>query len=134
MRVLNFSTPQKSRYRPVITTFLLLLCIPIFFYHLVPSFTHATDDFMASITTRIRGQKTSRGEFCTKKIGDAQCCNLYLDASPCIDECRKQHVDRVSYILTKEYDQCADRCLATYNSVCQRADNGKSLEGTKKGS
>ncbi|KAH7092324.1 hypothetical protein FB567DRAFT_545488 [Paraphoma chrysanthemicola] len=133
MHVLNFDTPQKSRYRSIITTVLLLLCIPFFFYHLAPSFTNASDELISSIATRLRGEP-SRAEYCTKEVGDAQCCALYLDATPCIDECRKQHVDRVTFTLTKEYDECADTCLVAYSAACQQMKDNNLLEATNNGS
>ncbi|OAK95398.1 hypothetical protein IQ06DRAFT_352432 [Phaeosphaeriaceae sp. SRC1lsM3a] len=118
MHYLNFpSTPRKStasRYKHILATFLLILCIPIAIYQLVPRFTHATDEIVDSLIEHIRGP-----EMCTSEIGNAHCCALFLDAAPCVDECRKQHVDRVTYMLTKEYDECADTCLAGYNSECR---------------
>jgi hypothetical protein len=123
MHVLSFSKPALSRYRPVITTLLIVLCIPLFFYHLVPTFTHATDGFMSVLVVRLRDQ-ASRADFCTSEVGSAHCCGLFLDASPCTDDCRKQHVDKVTYALTQEYEDCADKCLAQYNTICKRADNG----------
>jgi hypothetical protein len=120
MRILNFPKPaaSPSRYRRILVTLLFVLCIPIFFYQLVPSFTHASDAFIADLATRIRSQAS----FCTKDVGDAQCCALYLTAAPCVDECRKQHVNRVTYKLTLEYEECADRCLGEYNGACGRAE------------
>jgi hypothetical protein len=117
MRVLNFKSTSTPRYRIILATCLFVLCIPIFFYRLVPSFTHASDAFIADVTSRIRAQSSSGG-FCTKEIGNAQCCALYLAASPCVDECMKQHVDRLTFTLTQEYDECADTCLATYSETC----------------
>jgi hypothetical protein len=120
MRMLNFPTrtASTSHYRRIFITLLFVLCIPIFFYQLVPSFTHASDAFIADLATRIRGQAS----FCTKDLGDAQCCALYLSAAPCVDECRKQHVSRVTYKLTLEYEECADICLVEFSGACGRAD------------
>jgi hypothetical protein len=133
MHILNFPTPATSRYRPIITTLLLVLCVPFFFYHLVPSFTHATDDFMSVLAMQLRGQ-ASRADFCTSEVGSTHCCALFLDATPCVDECRKQHVNRVTFNLTKEYEECADQCMARYDNACQRAENGNPFAGTRKGS
>lgn len=127
MRALPRYTP---RYRPIITALLFLLCVPVFFYHLVPSFTHTADNIISKLSSQILGQ-TSRSEFCTTEIGDAHCCMLYLDATPCVDECRKQHVDRETLALTLEYDQCADQCLMKYNDICKRAENGNPLAGSR---
>jgi hypothetical protein len=105
------------RYRPFPTPLLIMLCIPIFFYQLVPSFTEATDNAVNTFASRFLYQP-----LCTTDIGDAQCCNLYLDAVPCQDECRKQHVDRETLRLTWEYEACADECLARYNNACTRME------------
>lgn len=118
MHVLPFNSPASSRYRPVITTLLLVLCIPIFFYHIVPTVTSTTDDFMYILATRLRGP-SSRAALCTSEVGSAYCCDLFLNAAPCVDECRKQHLNRVTYVITKEYDVCADKCLASYTAACK---------------
>jgi hypothetical protein len=120
MPVLNFPKRHAthSRCRFVTSAILLILCIPIFLYHLVPTFTHATDDIMITFTTRLRGQSSQ----CTSEVGSAFCCTLFLNAAPCVDECRKIHVDRVTWMLTKEYDECADTCLATYQGSCGTAE------------
>ncbi|KAF1918298.1 hypothetical protein BDU57DRAFT_537870 [Ampelomyces quisqualis] len=120
--ILNFKTPAPSRTRPIVAAILLVLCIPIFFYHVLPGFTHATDDFLSLLTMQLRGH-ASRADFCTSEVGNTHCCSLVLDAAPCVDDCRKQHVDRVTYTLTKEYEECSDKCLAHYNSACQRAED-----------
>jgi hypothetical protein len=106
------------RYRAILPTLLILLCIPIFFYRLVPRFTHATDDFILSPTNTIHPQSTSA--FCTKEVGTPHCCAVYLAASPCLDECRKQHMDRETLSVTAQYDICATECLAVYNSICHK--------------
>jgi hypothetical protein len=120
MPVLNFPNHRStlSRNHSIIASVLLVLCIPIFIYHLVPTFTHATDDFVTVITTKLRGQSSQ----CTSEVGSAYCCTLFLDATPCIDACRKQHVNRVTWVLTKEYDECADTCLAKYDASCKVAE------------
>ncbi|KAH8722664.1 hypothetical protein GQ44DRAFT_563269, partial [Phaeosphaeriaceae sp. PMI808] len=105
--------------RPLLTSILLLLCIPIFVYHLVPSFTHATDNALNILATNLRGQ-TPQSSFCTSEVGDAHCCALFLHAMPCTDECRKQHVDRQTFAITKEYDECAEVCLAVYDGRCKK--------------
>ncbi|KAH4347144.1 hypothetical protein HBH98_102650 [Parastagonospora nodorum] len=118
MHILHSSNPASSRHRPAITTLLLVLCVPIFFYHIVPTFTHTTDDFMSILAVRLRGP-SSRAALCTSEVGSAYCCDLFLNASPCVDECRKQHLDRVTYMITEEYDVCADKCLVHYITACR---------------
>jgi hypothetical protein len=125
----NFHAPQPlpPRHRPHHTIITLLLCIPFFFYHLVPSFTHASDTLIAALTTRLRESSRGAGAFCTKDIGDATCCSLFLAAAPCVDECAKRHVDRVTWVLTEEYGGCAEACLGAYEGACH------ALEGKPKG-
>lgn len=119
MRVFTSTTQAFARHRLILAALLSFLCIPIFFYHLVPSFTQASDQAVSSLAGNLLGQNW-RGSFCTKEVGDARCCTIYLDAAPCIDECRQRHVSRVSYALTEEYDECADACLVKYNQACRR--------------
>jgi hypothetical protein len=118
MHILHFSNPASSRHRPAIAILLLVLCIPTFFYHIVPTFTHTIDDFMSILAMRLRGP-SSRAALCTSEVGSAHCCDLFLQASPCVDECRKQHLDRVTYMITEEYDVCADKCLVHYTTACE---------------
>jgi hypothetical protein len=106
------------RYRAILPTLLFLLCIPIFFYQLVPRFTHATDGIILSLTNGLHPQSTST--FCTKQVGTPHCCAVYLAAAPCLDECTKQHMDRVTFSITAQYDDCADECLVEYNGTCKK--------------
>jgi hypothetical protein len=133
MHILNFKRPTASRNHTIASALLLVLCIPVFMYNLVPTFTHATDDFISVLAMRLQGQ-ASRADFCTNEVGSAYCCSLFLDASPCVDECQKQYVDRVAFMPTKEHAECAETCLAQYNTVCRRADNGNPFESMRRGS
>lgn len=119
MQYLNFPARKSAAFRAsrtkhILATILLLLCIPIAIYQLVPRFTHATDQVVDALVDRIRG-----ADLCTADVGDRHCCALFLAAAPCVDECRKTHVDRETWVVTKEYDECADVCLAAYTSQCQ---------------
>ncbi|KAF1936151.1 hypothetical protein EJ02DRAFT_359729 [Clathrospora elynae] len=107
------------RYHPLLTTILLLLCIPVFFYHLVPSFTSATHVFVFRIASNMH--PSSDSHLCTKEIGDAHCCGLFMDAEPCVDWCRQRFVDRETLRLTAEYETCADQCLSRYHDTCRTA-------------
>jgi hypothetical protein len=102
------------RHRPMLTTLLIILCVPIAFYQLVPSSTQAADDAVNTLASKLLRQTL----MCTADIGDAQCYTLYLDTAPCLDECRKEHVDRETFTLTLQYKECADQCLVTYNHAC----------------
>jgi hypothetical protein len=113
MRIHNFFSPSAQRYRVILVALLLVLCVPLFFYNLMPNFTRTTDEFILDLAMRIRGQ-----DYCTKEIGGARCCRLFLDATPCVDECRKHHVNRVTFVLTREYEICADECLGRYDEAC----------------
>jgi hypothetical protein len=109
----------SPRYRPLLTAFLLILFIPIAFYRLVPPFTRVTDNVFTSLTSSL-SLLHQTSTHCTKDIGNAQCCITYLAATPCLDECRKQYVDRETLRLTEEYEGCAERCLGEYDNVCRR--------------
>lgn len=85
-----------------------MLCVPIFLYQLVPAFTQSTDNLITIVIDHFR-----EGH-CTTDIGDAQCCALYMEATPCVDECRKRFVDRETFTLTLEYDECADTCMRSW--------------------
>jgi hypothetical protein len=117
MCAFNFPRPTTAtyRYRSIITSLLLLLCIPVFVYHIAPGFTSATDEFVEDLAARLRGEG-----FCTKTVGSRRCCALFLEAAPCVDECRKNYVDRVTWTLTREYEECAERCERGYRRVCGR--------------
>ncbi|KAF2126733.1 hypothetical protein P153DRAFT_260463, partial [Dothidotthia symphoricarpi CBS 119687] len=94
---------------------LFAICTLLFFYHLVPRFTPTIDAMVAHM---LPSHSTSDAAFCTKDVGGAHCCGLYLAAAPCVDQCRKEHVDRVTLSLTQEYDECADVCMAGYEEGC----------------
>lgn len=97
-------SPQ-SRSRSIVVILLFVLCVPIFLYQLVPWFTHSTDTLIAKVLAHFHEQP------CMADIGDAQCCSLFMKATPCVEQCRKQYVDRETFTLTLEYDACADTCL-----------------------
>jgi hypothetical protein len=109
-------TPS-SRSRPIIIAILALLCIPVFVYKLFPSYTHATDKLVGNVVSHFHHPVAESG-FCTKEVGSPACCAMFLDAAPCLDECRNNHVDRETLVLTHEYDECADVCLSAYTKTC----------------
>jgi hypothetical protein len=117
----------KPRYRPLLTALLLILFIPSMLYHLVPPVSRATDNALTSLTSSL-SLLHQTSTHCTKDIGNAQCCTTYLAATPCLDECRKQHVDRETLRLTEAYEGCAERCLGEYDDACTREKDGG--EGT----
>ncbi|KAJ4993305.1 hypothetical protein SVAN01_01280 [Stagonosporopsis vannaccii] len=95
----------QSRPRSILVILLFGLCVPIFLYQLVPAFTQSTDRLVDRIFAHF-----DKGS-CTADIGDEQCCALFMKATPCVEECRKQFIDRETFTVTLEYDQCADICL-----------------------
>lgn len=113
----TFASPPpsrpKSRYRPILLALLTLICIPTILYRLAPQ---VSDAFITNLATSIRAQ--SSPSLCTKAIGTPHCCALFLDASPCVDECRKQHLDRATYALTEAYEVCEGVCLEGYEGEC----------------
>ncbi|OAL44432.1 hypothetical protein IQ07DRAFT_604808 [Pyrenochaeta sp. DS3sAY3a] len=101
--------PRPSR-RPLLLI-LLLICSTLT-YHISASFSLRLNMPPSFIFSQ---HQTS---LCTKEIGSSGCCALYLDAAPCLDECRKEYVDRETLVLTAEYEGCAGTCLARYEDVC----------------
>ncbi|KAF1359645.1 hypothetical protein EJ07DRAFT_41150, partial [Lizonia empirigonia] len=97
-----------SRARSILVTVLFILCVPVFLYQLVPAFTQSTDTLIDSVVNHFQENR------CTAEIGDAQCCALFMEAAPCVEECRKQFVDRETFMLTLEYDECTDTCLRNW--------------------
>ena len=114
------STRLHRRYtprnRPVVTLILLVICVPTFLYHMLPSLTFAIEDLISS---HLSSAPRPGSTFCTKEVGNAECCAIYLAAQPCTDECRKLYVDRETMTLTAQYDDCVDQCLVRYNGVCK---------------
>jgi hypothetical protein len=104
-QILNFPPPPHSRFRPLLAAILLLCCIPIAFYQLVPSFTHAADDIVAGIVAHLHDSP------CATDI-EPRCCTAVLQIQPCVDECRKMYIDRVTWRETSEFDGCVDECKA----------------------
>lgn len=105
----------RSRSRSIIVVLLFILCVPIFLYQLVPAFTQSTDTLIEKIVAHFHERP------CTADIGDAQCCALFTKATPCVEECRKQFIDRDTFTLTLEYDECADTCLRDWEG-CNGVD------------
>jgi hypothetical protein len=62
---------------------------------------------------------------CTSEIGAGLCCDLLLGAEPCVEQCREKHLDRETFTLTNEYDECADRCLIVYKGSCEGREGEK---------
>jgi hypothetical protein len=122
MRLLTRTWLSRSYSRSILVIILSVLCIPVFFYQLVPSFTHSADDLIVEVITHFRGSH------CTADIGDAQCCALFMEAAPCVDECRKQFVDRETFTLTLEYDQCADTCLRSWEGCTDSMPRGHTTQ------
>lgn len=105
-------SPQHS-----IIIVLLFIALAATYYKVIPYFSSTTDYIVSSIESSLQTSLSSPS-FCTKEIGEGVCCDLHLGAEPCLDECRKTYVDRQSFQLTKEYDECADTCLVMYRATC----------------
>lgn len=108
MYTLSRLNQARSRSRSVLSIVLFILCVPIFLYQLVPAFTQSTDVLIERVAAHFQDSS------CSSDVGDARCCVLFMEATPCVDECRKQFVDRETYTLTHEYDECADTCLHSW--------------------
>lgn len=112
--------PSRYRYKQIFITALFVLCIPLFIFHLVPRYTSTIDNLVTHILPSSSPLSDLEGGICTKAIGNAQCCALFLAASPCVDECQKTYVDRVTLRLTRGYKECADECLTEYDNTCTK--------------
>ncbi|EDU43020.1 hypothetical protein PtrSN002B_009962 [Pyrenophora tritici-repentis] len=106
-----------SRSRPITTLILLLICVPLVLYHVLPCLTQAINNF---ITSHLGNSSTEKSSFCTQNVGSQECCAIYLTAQPCLDECAKLYIDRETMGLTAQYDECADQCLVRYNWACKK--------------
>ncbi|KAF2262821.1 hypothetical protein CC78DRAFT_605229 [Lojkania enalia] len=100
---------------------MIFLFLAASYYGIVPFYSPAVDSISSSITSRLQ-LSFSSPSFCTKDIGDGLCCELHLGAEPCLTECRSAFVDRETVQLTKEYEECSDRCLIMYNDTCGKND------------
>jgi len=38
-----------------------------------------------------------------------------MKATPCVEECRKQFIDRETFTVTLEYDECANKCMRDWS-------------------
>jgi hypothetical protein len=103
--------------RPSVLVILLCLALAATYYKVIPYFSSTTDYIVASIESSLQSSLSSPS-FCTKEIGEGVCCDLHLGAEPCLDECRKTFMDRQTFQLTKEYEECADQCLVMYRATC----------------
>ncbi|KAF2678638.1 hypothetical protein K458DRAFT_408702 [Lentithecium fluviatile CBS 122367] len=105
--------------RPFLPVFLLFLGTLAMLYQFVPLIT-------SSLSTSLRNLPIPHlSSSCTKDIGDGLCCDLFLGAEPCIEQCREKFVDRETWTLTNEYDECADRCLVVYKGSCAGREGEK---------
>lgn len=42
-----------------------------------------------------------------------------------MEQCREKHLDRETFTLTNEYDECADKCLVVYRGTCKGREGEK---------
>jgi hypothetical protein len=102
---------------PSVLVILLCVALAATYYKVIPYFGSTTDYIVSSIESSLQSSLSSPS-FCTKEIGEGVCCDLHLGAEPCLDECRKTFVDRQTFQLTNEYEECADQCLIMYRATC----------------
>ncbi|KAF2710010.1 hypothetical protein K504DRAFT_454377 [Pleomassaria siparia CBS 279.74] len=114
--------------QPTLLVVLVVFAIVATYYKILPTFFSAPSSLINSLSTL--PSLTTPPSFCTKEIGEGVCCELHLGAEPCLDECRKNFMDRQSFALTKEYDECADQCLVMYRTTCGK---GGEVLGQEKG-
>lgn len=44
-----------------------------------------------------------------------------------MEECRRNHLDRETLTLTKEFEDCSDQCMIVYKSTCTKGEGSKSV-------
>jgi hypothetical protein len=125
-RITTSPTSSMASPRPFLPVFLLFLGTLAMLYHLVPLIT-------TSIPQRLHLPHLSSS--CTKDIGEGLCCDLFLGAEPCVEACREKFVDRETFTLTNEYDECSDRCLVLYKGSCaaKEGERRRGLAGEELG-
>ncbi|PSN59448.1 hypothetical protein BS50DRAFT_640996 [Corynespora cassiicola Philippines] len=107
--------------KPSVTALLVFLGLVAFFFKVLPGYTTATDSILTSLASKLH-ESISAQSMCTEDVGIGHCCEIYSAAEPCLDECRKNHLDRQTFALTKEYDQCASTCLGVYRATCKKEE------------
>lgn len=112
---IDISTMKTSH--PSVLVILLCLALATTYYKVIPHFSKTADYIVSSIESSLQSSLSSPS-FCTKEIGEGVCCDLHLGAEPCLDECRKAFMDRQTFQLTQEYEECADQCLVMYRASC----------------
>jgi hypothetical protein len=60
------------------------------------------------------------------------CCALRLAAQPCVEECRKTFVDRVTMAETEGFTVCKDRCEGVWKDSCTKESEPKTKSVGKK--
>jgi hypothetical protein len=112
----------RSRSRSPITILLILLGTLAIIYQLFAHFPTLSDSLASSIAF-------TQARSCIKDIGDAVCCDLFQSAQPCVEECRKEFVDRETLAVTEGFVACEGRCRAVYRVACGGEEGGKEGEG-----
>ena len=108
--------------RTSITVFLVVLGLLALCYNLLATFPSLTTSLKTSLEAVLPQES-----FCTKDIGEGVCCDVFMAAQPCVEQCREEFMDRETFEVTHEYDMCAAQCLAEYTTAC--VDDG-AREGT----
>jgi hypothetical protein len=60
------------------------------------------------------------------------CCALRLAAQPCVEECRKTFVDRVTMAETEGFTVCQERCEGVWKDSCTKESELKTESVGKK--
>lgn len=100
---------QKSKIFSVILLIVAFLAIVT---HLLTSF--AIPSLSSEFAHTIAAATSSHAESCTSNVGDSICCALFMEAEPCVEECRREFVDRETREMKLGFGDCEGRCLKTY--------------------
>jgi hypothetical protein len=107
--------PRPSHFWVV--PILLFLGLMAFLYEDMPFFSSTTEYITSSIELSLQ-KYYPLPSFCTETIGEEICCQLRLEAEPCLDECRKLYTNRQTFEPTKSSAECEAQCLVVYQITC----------------
>ena len=99
--------------RTPITILLVALGALAFFYQLLSAFPSLSSNLRTTLQHALPASN-----YCTKDIGEGVCCDLFMAAEPCVEDCREQHMDRETFALTQEFDACSTQCMTAYRAEC----------------
>jgi len=114
----TMKTKPALRSRSLRSPVLIILVICAFLYTISPMLSAASTAMVPSIRSSTGAHPRPIPNICTAAIGEGLCCQLHLEAEPCLDECRRSFTDRQTFRPTAQFDECASGCLFAYEGSC----------------